>query len=416
MKKVPGFLLAIVGCAAMFSGGFVWSDIVGGRAPAFDRMNSIGQPTQAAATYAPTEVFRQNFGIIRDHYAFNINDDEVRYGAMAGMMASLGDPHTVFFEPRLAENFAVETTGNFEGIGARLQPNAMGAKIVTVFRDGPAERAGLLGGDIIISVDGESVAGVSVDDIVSKVRGPAKTRVILGISREGESQPLSITVPRGRVVVPNVEDKMIADGTVGYISIAQFSDAVSQQFDESIERVRRENPDGIVIDLRGNPGGLLERTAEMLGRFEEGATVVTMRKRDGQPEVVRSPRGRSLRWEMPVVILINEASASASEIFAGVLHDYNRATLIGEHTYGKASVQQVYPIRGGSGAKVTIARYYLPKSSDISRRVDGDGQYISGGLAPDIELELDLKPGGSLGDEDSDNQLARAIEFIQKGR
>lgn len=416
MKKAPGFLLAIVGCAAMFSGGFVWSDVVGGRAPAFDRMNSIGQPTQAAATFAPTEVFRQNFGIIRDHYAFNINDDEVRYGAMAGMMASLGDPHTVFFEPRLAENFAVETTGNFEGIGARLQPNAMGAKIVTVFRDGPAERAGLLGGDIIISVDGKSVAGVSVDDIVTKVRGPAKTRVILGISREGESQPLFITVPRGRVVVPNVEDKMIADGTVGYISIAQFSDAVSQQFDESIERVRRENPDGIVIDLRGNPGGLLERTAEMLGRFEEGATVVTMRKRDGQPEVVRSPRGRSLRWEMPVVILINEASASASEIFAGVLHDYNRATLIGEHTYGKASVQQVYPIRGGSGAKVTIARYYLPKSSDISRRVDEDGQYISGGLAPDIELELDLKPGGSLGDEKSDNQLARAIEFIQKGR
>jgi carboxyl-terminal processing protease len=332
------------------------------------------------------------------------------------MMASLGDPHTVFFEPRLAENFAVETTGNFEGIGARLQPNGMGAKIVTVFRDGPADRAGVKGGDIIISVDGESVAGVNVDDIVSKVRGPAKTRVILGISREGESQPLSITVPRGRVVVPNVEDKMIADGTVGYISIAQFSDAVSQQFDESIERVRRENPDGIVIDLRGNPGGLLERTAEMLGRFEEGATVVTMRKRDGQPEVVRSPRGRSLRWEMPVVILINEASASASEIFAGVLHDYNRATLIGEHTYGKASVQQVYPIRGGSGAKVTIARYYLPKSSDISRRVDEDGQYISGGLAPDIELELDLKPGGSLGDEKSDNQLARAIEFIQKGR
>lgn len=416
MKKVPGFLLAIVGCAAMFSGGFVWSDVVSGRAPAFDRMNSIGQPSPAQASFAPTEVFRQNFGIIRDHYAYNINDDEVRYGAMAGMMASLGDPHTMFFEPRLAENFAVETTGNFEGIGARLQPNALGAKIVTVFRDGPADRAGVQGGDVIISVDGESVAGVNVDDIVSKVRGPANTRVMLGISREGVSQPLTITVPRGRVVVPNVEDKMVADGTVGYISIAQFSDAVSEQFDESIERVRRENPEGIVIDLRGNPGGLLERTAEMLGRFEEGATVVTMRKRDGQPEIVRSPRGRSLRWEIPVVILINESSASASEIFAGVLHDYNRATLIGEHTYGKASVQQVYPIRGGSGAKVTIARYYLPKSSDISRRVDGDGQYISGGLAPDIELELDLKPGGSLGDEKSDNQLARAIEFIQKGR
>jgi carboxyl-terminal processing protease len=399
------------GAVALFLAGFVWSDVSTGQPPQVQQLKQLVSPT-ARTLPTPTETFRENFTLIRNASAFEVEPEELRYGAMSGLMASLGDPHNVFLEPKVNEQFVLETQGDFVGIGARLSPNPLGARLVTVFPNGPAKRAGLQPGDVITEVDGQSTAGQEVDDIVTKIRGEAGTNVRLTINREGEDSPLNFTIRRAQVIIPIVEHKVLADGKLGYISISQFSETAPEQFDQALLDMAGRDVQGLVIDLRSNPGGLLNAAQMMLGRFFDGKVVVRMRKRGDSEETAWTPRGRTMDLAMPIVILINEESASASEIFAGVMHDYERATLLGEHTYGKASVQNLIPLSDGSAAKVTIAAYYLPESDDISRRVDEDGMYISGGIMPDIEVKLDVDADTTIGDEETDSQLKAAVEYL----
>lgn len=408
--------------AACFGFGFYYKDVANGTTPGTRPINTLlGVQTTSPALSAEA-AFRENYARILNNYPRKIDAKELKYSGMEGLVGALGDPHTNFFQPALAKLFKEETQANFFGVGAKLQDDPLGARVATVFEDGPAYRAGLRSGDTITAVDGNSVSGKATDAIVTKVKGPEGTIVRLTVIRPGAEKPLEISIKRARIIAPTVEGKYLKDSGVGYLAISMFSEPTAMQFDAELEKLERNRLKGLVIDLRGNPGGLLSTAAELIGRWVEDETVVKMVfRQEGTSEPAteeqRTVGGTVHNWTYPVVVLMNEESASASEILAGCLRDYGKAKLIGEHSYGKASVQNLFNLRDGASAKVTIAKYLLPKSGDIGRKLDAEGEYVSGGLKPDIEVKaiLDGDVPFEFGDPVKDNQLARAIEEVLKG-
>ncbi|MBC8063465.1 MAG: S41 family peptidase [Chlorobia bacterium] len=394
--------------------GFFWRDIQQGQLPS-PRALAMAFGSEGQANLTPEQVFKTTYNRIASSYYRPVKTLDLKYAGMEGLMASLGDPHTMFLPPKLAESFALETRANFVGIGARLSPDELGAKIAVVFDDGPAATAGLGTDDIITTIDGVSFAGKGVDLLVSQIRGKEGTWVRLGVLKKGETKITTYRVRRAKIITPTVEGTYLKDSQIGYVMIASFSEPTAEQFDTVMDKLSKEPLKGVVIDLRTNPGGLLETAVEMVSRFVEDKVVVTMKDREGRRSSAVSLRGMKREWPYPVVVLIDEDSASAAEIFAGVLRDYRKATLVGTHSYGKASVQEVKELIDGASAKITIAKYFLPSAEDISRKVDIDGQYVSGGLQPDIVSKIDESKQTSysdFGDPKNDSQLRRAIEVI----
>ncbi|HJP82784.1 MAG TPA: S41 family peptidase [Fimbriimonadaceae bacterium] len=394
--------------------GFFWRDLQQGQFPSV-RALAMATGEKMGSRLSPEELFKQSFARISNNYYRPTKSLELKYAGMEGLMASLGDPHTMFLVPRVAENFALETRANFVGVGARLSPDPMGARIATVFDQGPADVAGLEKDDIITTVDGTNYVGKDVDELVKRIRGKEGTWVRLGVIKKGDDQVKTYSIKRARVFTPTVEGAYLEDSQIGYVSIQSFSEPTAEQFDRAIDKLSKNPLRGLVIDLRNNPGGLLETAVEMVSRFVEGKTVVTMKDRDGQKRTATSFVGFKRNWPYPIVVLIDEDSASAAEIFAGVLRDYRKATLVGMHSYGKASVQEVKELIDGASAKITVAKYFLPSAEDISRKVDADGQYVSGGLKPDVIAKIDeTKPFdyASIGDPVKDPQLKKAIDVI----
>ncbi|MCW5942418.1 MAG: S41 family peptidase [Fimbriimonadaceae bacterium] len=414
MKFLLRTLAIAIGLAAFFALGFALRDIQNGRPVSRRALDSLFGRPAPRPTVAPTRVFADALNKIQADYYKPVETEKLRYAGVAGLVASLGDPHTMFMEPKMAQEFALETTGNFVGVGARLSPDPLGAKAVVVFEDGPAYASGLRPGDIITAVDGKTVVGSSTDEIVKRIRGEEGTPVRLTVVRASSAANLEIRIVRRPITVPSVESRVLEGTRVGYIAVTSFSEPTVQQFTAALDRLDLAAVEGLVIDLRGNPGGLLNTASDMLSEFVAGKTVVTMKMREGNQEVEKTRTGRLRKKAYPLALLLDESSASAAEIFAGVLRDYGLATLVGTHSYGKASVQNVFPLRDESSLKVTIARYYLPKGEDIGRKVDPDGQYLSGGLKPDFEVELDMEKSPILGDLKSDNQLQKAVEVVQK--
>jgi len=397
-----------------FSLGFGLKDIAAGEFPSSSAFRALftGEANRQAT---PTQIFRDHYNRILTSYYQPIEPQRLKYAGMEGLFSSLGDPHTSFLEPKVAESFATETRGDFVGVGARLADDALGAKVMVVFRGSPADQAGLKVGDVIVRVDDKDVGGIVVDDIVTLIRGEEGTTVRLKVLRSSEPKPLVLPIVRSVVILPTAEGKLLP-GKIGYINVTSFSEPTPQQFDQALAEIYSHKPTGLIIDMRGNPGGLLEVATEILSRFVENKTVVTMKGKNGDSETVTTPGGKLLKIPYPVAVLINEESASAAEIFAGVLRDYKKATLVGEHSYGKASVQNVFTLVDMASAKVTIARYYLPSGDDISRRVDEDGTYLSGGLKPDVVVPLRIDKDTVIGEPGKDSQLTRAIELINEKR
>ena len=402
--------LGLLGCLAF---GFAWRDLQHGNLPPVRSIDTLfGVKTSSAAS--PEQIFHQSYQKILASYVHPVKAQDLKYAGMEGLMASLGDPHTVFFPPRDAEAFIDETKANFFGVGAKLQQDPLGALVSTVFEDGPAFAAGLRKNDIITAVDGKSVVGTDVDVIVTRVKGPEGTLVHLAVVRQGSSKPITIPIKRARIVAPTVESTYLTDSAMGYMAVTSFAEPTTQQFIQELDKLERNPLKGLVIDLRGNPGGLLETAVDMLSLFVKDKVAVKMRFRDGREEVATTSGSSLHDFRYPVAILMNEDSASAAEIFSGVLHDYGKAILIGTRSYGKASVQNVFPMVDNSSAKITIARYFLPSTPFFGRKVDEDGAFISGGLEPDVKVDLDWsKVEPYLGDPARDNQLARAIEVLK---
>lgn len=406
--RVGGFVLALMAC---FAFGFSWRDLRHGEMPqprALERLLS----SVSSKPVSSEQIFKDAYHKIISSYAREVKPRDLKYAGISGMMASLGDPHTMFLPPDANEQFMTETRARFVGVGAKLGRDALGAKAARVFESGPAYAAGMRAGDIITAVDAVSTAGKSVEDIVKMIRGKEGTIVKLTVLRDGADKEMVLNIKRASVVIPTVDSDYLEKHRIGYMAVSTFSEPTSDQFDEELLKLERKGLKGLIIDVRDNPGGLLESARDLLSRFAENKVVVKMQFRNGTQEVSKTYAGFARPFSYPVVVLINENSASAAEIFAGVLKDYRLATLVGDHTYGKASVQNVFELVDGSSAKITIAKYLLPYGGDISRTVDEDGLYKGGGLSPDVEAKVDFFTRVEIGNPEKDPQLQKAIELI----
>ena len=411
--KVFGRLLAFgIVCLSMFGLGFAWRDFQSGSLPRLKAVTTLLGVSASGKNLSIVDQFQQTFKKIQSEYVKPVDPKKLKYAALGGLVASLGDPHTIFLEPKEAQDFALETKAHFVGVGARLSPDPLGAKVAVVFDDGPANRAGLKPGDTITAVDGVSCLGKNIDDIVGTIRGKEGTIVKITILRTGVDQPIVLTCKRAQIITPTVESRVFEGDQIGYINVSSFAEPTNEQFVRNLDKLDEAGIKGLVIDLRGNPGGLLETAKDMLSSFVENKVVVKMKGRTGE-EVVKTLSGMVRKWSYPVVVLMNEDSASAAEIFGGVLQDYRKASLVGEHSYGKASVQQVIPLIDGPSLKLTTDRYFLPSGRYIGRKVDEDGEYLSGGLTPDFKATIDPNAEAVFGDPKTDTQLKKAIEVLK---
>ena len=397
MKKIGSVFAYGALLTSCFAVGFSWPNLQKGEAPdarAIKRLLGIKSDSKDLSS---EQVFRQNYNRIITDYYRQVKPVELKYAGMQGMVASLGDPHTIYLPPKEAQAFSDDTKANYAGVGARLSPDPLGAKIATVFEEGPANAAGVKIGDLITGVNGKPISGQELEKIVEQIKGPEGTTVKLTIIRKGVSKALDLSMKRARIVTPTVDSKLIEGTQIGYMTILQFAEPTASQFDHELTKLEGQNI-----------------TAEMLSRFFDHKLVVRMKFRPGKGEqVARTDSGAVHDPGYPIAILINEDSASAAEIFSGCMRDYRRATLVGTHSYGKSSVQNVFPLSDAASAKITIAKYFLPGGSDIGRKVDDFGAFISGGLQPDVPVELSLD-AEALGDLKTDNQLQKAIEVVKQ--
>jgi carboxyl-terminal processing protease len=412
MKRVFSVLVSIVLLSALFLLGFSWRDLQSGKAPSASSLSRLARVVLAPKKVTDTELYVLSFQRIRNDYYKKVEYKTLQNASFEGLTASLGDPHTAFLGPQIATEFNNETEGKFVGVGARLSADPLGAKVANVFETGPAFHAGVKNNDIITAVDGVNVAGKAIDAIVKRIRGVAGTTVKLTVIREKAPKAITLSMKRAEITTPTVEAKVIPTTQFGYLSVSNFASVTPDQFDAGLDQLDRAKIKGLVIDLRSDPGGLLNVAQDLLSRFAGDKIVVTMKGRNGKKEQVKTNPGCERSFNYPIVVLINEDSASAAEIMAGALRDYRLVTLVGEHSYGKASVQSPFQLKDGGLLKVTIARYYLPSGQDIGRRVDDDGQYLSGGIDPDVPCELNYDLIPTFGDIKTDSQLMKAVEVL----
>jgi len=320
-------------------------------------------------------------------------------GAIRGMVRALEDPYTSYLSPEESKEFNIEIEGSFEGIGAELGIKDEVLTIIAPIKGMPAEKAGIRAGDKIIRINGEPTLDMTIEDAVKKIRGPKNTEVTLTILREGEEKTQDIVITRATIKITSVDYEKKED-EVGYIQIKRFGENASLEFNKVVAMAIADGDKGLVIDLRNNPGGLLDEAVKIASKFvPKGETVVWEEGKDGQREPINAIGGDSLK-EIPVVILINEGSASASEILAGALKDIKGSILVGKKSFGKGSVQQLEDLSDGSSLKITIARWLTPKGNSINEI----------GLKPDIEVELSAEDL----ENNRDPQLERAIEELKK--
>lgn len=372
----------------------------------FLSLPSASSPAISGINGVDKSLFSQVWEILHEKYyqQGQVHDKDLFYGAVAGLAASLEDPYTVFLDPKTAQKFSQDLSGEFEGIGAEIGIKNDRLTIVAPLPGSPAERAWLRPGDIIWAIDKVDTANITLEKAVSLIRGPAETTVILAITREGFKAVKDISVKRERIQVKSVTWKILPEvsrgaGELGYIKLAQFNGDTVPLFEQAARELLEKRVRGLILDMRNNPGGLLESAVSVASLWiPEGAIV--KEKFVGEVERVHERDGLLLLADLPTVILVNRGSASASEIVAGALQDYAKAKLVGEKTFGKGSVQELQTFPDGSALKVTVATWYTPKGRQINEL----------GIKPDVEVEM--KPEDY--DRNRDPQLERAKRLLVK--
>jgi carboxyl-terminal processing protease len=321
------------------------------------------------------EPFWQTWDMLHSIYVDTetLDDASLMEAALRGILAETGDPNTTYMTPEEFEAANEDLEGSYEGIGAYVRKDDVSGAlvIVSVIPNSPALEAGIQAGDAIYQVDGEDVTHLEQDQMISQVRGPEGSGVLLGLRREGVPGLLEIKVTRARVQVPSVESEMIDD--IAYIRLNQFGALTAAEHHETLESLLAQDPAGLILDLRGNPGGYLGTVVEISGDYMDGVVLIE-RSAEGDLEHIADDDG--IAEDIPMVVLVNQGSASASEILAGALQDSGRATVIGTTTYGKGTVQSWRFLSNGGGVRMTTARWYTPNGDPV----DGVG------LPPDIEV------------------------------
>ncbi len=324
----------------------------------------------STTTYEQLELFARVLSYVENNYVEPVEGRKLMHGAIKGMLATL-DPHTVFMPPEVLKEMQIDTSGEFGGLGIEVARKGERIVVVAPIDDTPAARAGIRAGDEILGIDGESTLGMDLGDVLQRMRGPAGRRVLLTIMREGFNAPRELVIIRDHIRIISVQGALY--GGIAHLKVKNFQDRTDVYLRKELARLREQNGGrplrGVVLDLRNNPGGLLNQAVAVSDVFLPGnLTIVTTRGRNGSGGMEERSRDRDTEADLPLVVLVNGGSASASEIVSGALQDHGRAVILGTQTYGKGSVQTVIELEDGSGLKLTIARYYTPKGRSIQER------------------------------------------------
>lgn len=343
-------------------------------------------------------LFREVWGLLKKQFYGDLPEGkEITYDAIRGLVERLGDQHTAFVDPKAAVLFNTDMQGSFEGIGAQVElAEGGGVRLRYLFPNQPAEKSGLQAGDVILAVDGKDITKLSLLEAIGLIRGPRNSKVTLTIRRDQE-KPRDITVTRDRIEIPVVESKVLADGKIQYVSLSEFSSVAPNRLADALNKALAQKPVGLILDLRGNPGGLLDASVRIGSYFVPKGPILIERLKDGT-EKVYDRQGRYLLGDIPLVVLVDGGSASASEIVAGAIQDAGSGVLIGEKTFGKGSVQLPNMLSDGSQLRVTIAHWFTPKD----RGIHGSG------LEPDIKVPLTKEDTAAK----RDPQLDRAVQYL----
>jgi carboxyl-terminal processing protease len=394
-------------------------------------ISSVGAEVEG---YEELKVFTEALSVVRKNYVEDVKPIDLIYGAIKGMLSSL-DPHSGFMTPEMYKEMQVDTKGEFGGIGIQIGIKDGMLTVIAPIEDTPAYKAGIKAGDKIIKINNEFTKDMGIHDAVSKMRGAPSTSVKLTILREGWKETREFPIVREIIKIKSVKSKVLEDN-IGYVKITQFQEQTASDLSNAMDKLTEEKMSALIVDLRNNPGGLLNSAVDVASQFlPPGKLVVFIKDRKGERQEYRSGKNK-LNFTKPMIVLVNQGSASASEIVAGALKDWNRAVLVGTQTFGKGSVQSVVPLSDGSAMRLTTARYYTPKEISIQTT----------GITPDIvvkpevkegekgrpairekDLERHLKNGGDLEekpkepdeiipievDEQDDIQLQRAIDILK---
>ncbi|HEX7587582.1 MAG TPA: S41 family peptidase [Anaerolineae bacterium] len=338
----------------------------------------------------------------QDFYKTPVNDSELMYGSIGGMVDALNEPHTQFTEAKIAAITSSDLQGSFEGIGATVEMAEGRLTIVSPIKDSPADKAGLLPGDIVLKVNDTIIQNMDVNQAVTLIRGPKGSTVTLQVQRIKLPAPFTVAIVRDTIRTPFVESHMIEGTTIAYLRLNEFGATAPDEMTAAIQQLMAQHPTGLIFDLRRDGGGFLTVGIDVASQFLKGNQVVMIEKtKDGSAQQLKSKSG-GLATDIPMVLLVDSGSASASEIVSAAIKDYGRATIIGTKTYGKGSVQFVNTLRDGSELRVTTAHFFSPKDNAI----DGIG------ITPDIEVQITPDDLASK----RDPQLDRAVQFLTTGK
>ena len=351
--------------------------------------------------YKELELFSDAVSIIRSDYVEEKKSKDLIYGALKGMLASL-DPYSQFMDPDTSHEMKVETEGEFGGIGIEITLKDDLLTIISPIDDTPAYKAGLKAGDKIVKIDGTVTKDLTLIDAVKKLRGKPGTDVNIIVLRESEKKLLEFTITRAIIKIASIKKAEILESGIGYIRLTEFQENTPRDLSEALKKLEAGKLKGLVLDLRNNPGGLLDVAVDVAGKFlEEGKVVVSTKGRVENQNFEFKSKNKNDHLDYPIVILVNGGSASASEIVAGALQDYKRALIIGTKSFGKGSVQTVIPMSDGSAVRITTSKYFTPKG----RSIHGEG------IMPDIVVEYEER---SPKDKEADKETALLEKLMDK--
>jgi carboxyl-terminal processing protease len=377
---------------------------------------SASKGVDRSATYEQLKLFTDVLAIIQNQYVDETEPREVIYGAVRGMLRAL-DPHSSFMDPESYREMQVETSGSFGGLGIEITIRDDQLTVVAPIESTPAWRAGIQPGDRIVRIEGLATKDMSLSDAVKRMRGPKGTKVTITVMREGTKEPLEVSLVREVIQVQSIRTQELEPG-IGYIRVRQFQERTAPDLVGAVEKFGKNGGlSGLIVDVRNNPGGLLSSAVEVSEEFlGDGKLIVYTEGRVRNQNMRFTAHAKRAITDVPLVVLVNQGSASASEIVAGAIQDHGRGVVIGQQTFGKGSVQTIIPLADGSGLRLTTARYFTPKGRSIHGK----------GITPDILIEppkdevTATKPGAPLLSEAElmkrDVQLQRAIEILKASR
>ena len=357
-----------------------------------------GEQKENLAKDVDFNLFWQVWNLLKEKYVDKdkLQDKELFYGALRGLASATGDPYTVFMNPAVSKEFSNDMAGTFEGIGAEVGIKGGVLTIIAPLTDMPAQKAGLKSGDKILKINNEDTSPMSVDEAVGKIRGAKGTQVTLNIWRDSFDKPQDFVITRAAIIVKSVKWEMNPDKMM-VITISHFNDDTTELFNRAVSDTVKQNPKGIILDLRNNPGGYLTTAIEVASEWVEDGVVVVDKKTE-QDKMEYLAEGRARLKGFKTVVLVNEGSASASEIVTGALKDYGLAKIVGKKTFGKGSVQELESLPDGSTIKITTSKWFTPKDVNINAE----------GIKPDEEVDLTTEDYNA----NKDPQMEKAIQIL----